>query len=242
MRTILVIDDDSTFIDSVSLALRSRGTILRASSFEEAQKLFSGIAVDIVISDYRMSRGDGHDVLREVKKLSPQTPVVLVTAFAEKDMAIRSVNLRADGLLEKPIDLVVLTQTVDRLLEAKITNERREGTPRAMSPAMLKDPCVRHGDLVLNSADLSVLHDGQTYQLTEIEFRILWAFVSSERKRINREELLINIWGNSTLSSNLFDTHLTNLRKKLPILKTRLRAVRGLGYIYSQNPTDLPSE
>ncbi|MFL5812490.1 MAG: response regulator transcription factor [Bdellovibrionia bacterium] len=235
--TILIIDDDSTFIDSVSLALRSRGTILRASCFEEARKLFSGIAVDMVISDYRMSRGDGHDVLREVKKLSPQTPVVLVTAFAEKDMAIRSVNLRADGLLEKPIDLVELTQTVDRFLEAKAEKDQKVGASRPMAPKP-NDPLVRHGDLVLNSTDLSVSHEGQTYQLTEIEFRILWTFVSSEGKRVSREELLINVWGNSTQSSNLFDTHLTNLKKKLPFLKTRLRAVRGLGYIYSQSPTE----
>lgn len=241
MTTILIVDDDSTFLDSVSLALRSRGAILRASTFDEAKKLLTGITLDLVISDYRMSRGDGHDVLREVKKLSPSTPVLLVTAFAEKEMAIRSVNLRADGLLEKPIDLVVLTKTVDRLLEAKFENERKSRSSDLISSshAISGDPSARHGDLFLNSSDLSVSHDGQTYKLTEIEFRILWAFVSSEGRRVNRDELLFNIWGNSAQSSNLFDTHLTNLKKKLPLLKHRLRAIRGLGYIYSQNPSDI---
>jgi DNA-binding response OmpR family regulator len=195
---------------------------LRASTFEEAKKLFSGIAFDIVVSDYRLSRGDGLDVLREVKKLCPTTPVVLVTAFAEKDMAIKSVNLRADALLEKPVDLVDLTQTVDRLLALKTESVTHKA-----------DPFLRQGDLVLNFSALTVSHAEQTYQLTDTEFRILWAFVSSEGRRVSREEILTNIWGNATLSSNLFDTHLTNLKKKLPFLKTRLRAVRGLGYIYS---------
>jgi DNA-binding response OmpR family regulator len=233
MRTLLLIDDDSTFLDSVSLALRSRGTILRASAYEEAKKLLSGIAFDIVISDYKMTRGDGLDVLREVKRLCPTTPVILVTAFAEKDMAIKSVNLGANGLLEKPIDLVELTKTVDRLLALRAETAAAKTLSPLPEPLSKMEPSHRAGDLVLNSSDLTVSHEGQTYQLTDIEFRILWAFVSSEGRRVSREELLTNIWGNATLSSNLFDTHLTNLKKKLPFLKTRLRAVRGLGYIYS---------
>jgi DNA-binding response OmpR family regulator len=137
-------------------------------------------------------------------------------------MAIKSVNLRADALLEKPVDLVDLTQTVDRLLALKTESVTHKA-----------DPFLRQGDLVLNFSALTVSHAEQTYQLTDTEFRILWAFVSSEGRRVSREEILTNIWGNATLSSNLFDTHLTNLKKKLPFLKTRLRAVRGLGYIYS---------
>gem|GEM_PF-4345528 len=85
---------------------------------------------------------------------------------------------------------------------------------------------------VLRPWNFLVVYADKEIQLTGTEFRILHAFVCADGKRISREEIVRLVWGSANMSPNLFDTHLMNLRKKIPELNTHLRAVRGKGYIF----------
>lgn len=227
---ILVIDDDQSFLDAVSLALSQHGEVKTATNLDQLKRLIAEASDwHVVITDYRMSSGDGFSVVSTIRNLIPKIPIIVATAFAEKEMAIQFLNLRIFAFLEKPVDFFELCETVQKALS---------GSSESTFPLADKTVTqITSGRTVLDPSDFSAVCDGTRFQLTETEFRILFAFVSSGGRRISRDEIIYAVWGRPNLSSNLFDTHLLNLRKKIPALKNQLKVVRGKGYIFhSEGP------
>ena len=86
--SILVIDDDPEIRSSVGMFLQARGhMVYEASDGLVGVKVLRREAVDIVITDVKMPGMDGFEVLREVKRLSPDTEVIVITAFSEVEHA-----------------------------------------------------------------------------------------------------------------------------------------------------------
>jgi|GEM_PF-5412608 len=86
---VLVVDDDIAFNEAVAISLRSQADVQTARSLAECKKKFHSKAlVDVIISDYRMNGVDGHSVLAYARQISPCIPVILVTAYAAKEMAV----------------------------------------------------------------------------------------------------------------------------------------------------------
>ena len=223
---ILIVDDDSTFTEAVAISLRRQADVQTAFSLAEArQKFHANSLVDVVITDFRMNSEDGHAVLAYARKIRPDIPIILVTAYAAKDMAVRSVNLRVFSLLEKPVDFYVLSETVKRASEQAISQRQISSSANE----------VHVGSFILTPSDFSVTYEGKPIRLTGTEFQILHALVCAEGKRLSRGEIVGLVWGSADMSPNLFDTHLMNLRKKIPALNSQLRTVRGKGYVFTSN-------
>ena len=96
--SILVIDDDPEIRSSVGMFLQARGhMVYEAADGLVGIKVLRREAVDIVITDVKMPGMDGFEVLREVKRLSPDTEVIVITAFSEVEHAFRAMS---DGAFE----------------------------------------------------------------------------------------------------------------------------------------------
>jgi DNA-binding response OmpR family regulator len=209
---ILLVDDDLDFLDTIEACLAGVGTLLKAATTQAAIELLQRRPVDVIVSDYRLRQGDGHQIARACQLLRPRPPVVLVTGYADKDLAIRSIDLQIFALLEKPLDLDRLTDTVQRAIA--------ESRSRRSSQALTLDPVTREARY------------GQHHvRLTQTEYRILELLLERRGHRVSREELVTAIWGAHPVSRNVFDTHFCNLKRKLPFLKERLRVMRGEGYV-----------
>jgi DNA-binding response OmpR family regulator len=228
MITILAVDDDHTFLTSLALVLREQGEVLLATSRSDCERILRLRPIDVVITDFKMTDGNGLDITMTAKSLPKPPPVIVITAYADKDMAIRSANLHVFALLEKPVDLLDLKSTVARALESgKKTAQDKPSTES--SHLALTTP-----QYTLEPTDFSVIHQNQTIFLTETEFKILFMMVRSIGRRVERDRIIEYVWGNSKTSSNLFDTHFSNLKKKLPALKTQIKSIRGHGYVFSE--------
>jgi DNA-binding response OmpR family regulator len=227
--TILVVDDDQTFLESVSFALKSKVEVLCASNVSEAKKKLDMFLVDVVITDYRMNAGgDGHEIVKIAKSMTPSPPVILITAYASKEVAILSANLHVFSFLEKPVNLLELSQSVESAIQAKRQVE-------AISSCECFKVNSANDGIYLNENDYSVVFQGERFDLTKVEFRILTVFSESAGQRINLDGIMNQVWGASKMSPNLFHTHLRNMRRKLPFLSSRLKSVWGAGYIFSKN-------
>ena len=102
-RCILVADDNADVRDALSIALRDQGFGVRAArDAYEARRLFVAFRTDLVLTDIRMP-GDGMMLLREVRALSPDTPVILMTAFERPGDRVRALDAGATGFLVKPV-------------------------------------------------------------------------------------------------------------------------------------------
>lgn len=128
---VLVVDDDPTIRTALAEAIREigRAEVSVASSAEDAiARLERGGAPDLVITDLRMRALDGMDLLRLVKSRSPETEVVLMTAYHDVGTAVDAMREGASDFLCKPFDLSTLRELVARLLGAERTGVTGSGS------------------------------------------------------------------------------------------------------------------
>ena len=116
IERVLVADDEPLSREFLCELLGGRGLeVLSAASGEEAIELVRESPFDLVITDLRMPGADGMEVLTEVKKLSPETPVVLITAYGGVESAVDAMREGADDFLMKPFSCEQIEYVLDRL-------------------------------------------------------------------------------------------------------------------------------
>jgi DNA-binding NtrC family response regulator len=142
MEKILIIDDN------ILIRKLLRGTLTKLGySTIEAEDGESGLAMvrkdhpDVIITDFQMPGIDGLEVLSEIRKMKINLPVILLTAFGDVVLTIKSIQLGAFDYLEKPIDPAVLKTTVELALKSvKLSNSiDREIYEDVSSESMLED-------------------------------------------------------------------------------------------------------
>src|SRR5207247_1665437 len=125
MRRILVIDDEKSMRELLTHLLKRAGhRVNAAESGEKGIELFDKDVYDLVISDVSMPGMSGLDVLRKVRDSSPETPVVLITAYGSKETAIEAVKLGAFDYFEKPFNVEeVLKRVGNALAQRQLASE-----------------------------------------------------------------------------------------------------------------------
>ena len=124
---ILVVDDEGDFLETLMNRLRKRniGTIGCASG-EEAVRLAKQHPFDVVILDIKMPGGmDGIETLREIKRIRPETEVILLTGHASLETSVEGMKQGAYDYLLKPIRLEDLLEKLVQALERKGSAENR---------------------------------------------------------------------------------------------------------------------
>ncbi len=154
--TILIIDDESAQREAIAGFLRKHSyTVLTAASGVAGVDAAKAQHVDLVLTDFRMPDIDGAEVLRRLRELSPDIPVVVITAFGSVERAVDIMKAGAFDYIQKPVDLEELLLTIERarersllISENRILREQLEG--RASFNAMIS----QSGEMeeVLNTA------------------------------------------------------------------------------------------
>jgi DNA-binding NtrC family response regulator len=117
---LLIVDDDPITVDLLREVLSKEGyEVTTALSGEEAISQGMENLFDIVITDVRMGEKDGMDVLRSFRKTSPETSVIVVTAFGSMDTAIEAIREGAFDYISKPFKLEEIRITVKRALDQR---------------------------------------------------------------------------------------------------------------------------
>src|SRR5580698_5454567 len=118
MAKILIVDDQEMMRDSLAATLAREGheIIAACDGTAAVQRLAAG-RFDLLISDLKMPRMTGIELLSEAKKLRPEMPVVLMTAFATVTTAVEAMKLGAYDYIQKPFDGEEIKLLVDRTLE-----------------------------------------------------------------------------------------------------------------------------
>ena len=131
MAKILCIDDEPMMTLTTADYLRDHGhEVFEANSGKEGLRVFQERRPDLVLSDLRMPDGDGFQVIEEISRRSPDTPVVIVSGAASVQEAVKTLRLGAWDFVTKPIsDLEVLRNSIDNVLEQ--ARQRREKEARS---------------------------------------------------------------------------------------------------------------
>jgi DNA-binding NtrC family response regulator len=129
-KHILITDDDKVIVEGFKALLELKGYKVSTAengreALEEARKNFFNLAlIDIKLPDM-----EGTGLLQEFRQLNPQIKLIIITGYSTRENAIESLNLGADGYLEKPLTPnKLLTVVADKLAEQETENELYENT------------------------------------------------------------------------------------------------------------------
>ena len=142
MARILIVEDEPNARAALGEVFSARHQVRLAEDYERAEEALRNEPFDLVLTDVVLPGGkDGMDLLPEVRRLHPRTPVVVMTAYGTIEKAKRAMREGAYDFLEKPLDLPRLRAIVDSALRA------REETSAAepLRDALARDGVWRKG-------------------------------------------------------------------------------------------------
>ena len=118
---ILLVDDETDFLDVMSERLASRGIdVATSASAEEALHRIGNELFDAVILDLQMPGMDGLEALKQMKKKRPELQVILLTGHATVEKGVEAIKLGAMDLIEKPADLESLKEKIKKAKQQKM--------------------------------------------------------------------------------------------------------------------------
>ncbi|MGC3988248.1 MAG: sigma-54 dependent transcriptional regulator [Chthoniobacteraceae bacterium] len=118
MARIIIIDDEPAMVEVISTLCRDKGhQVFPFNSAVRAIEQFTTIAPQIVISDIKMEKVGGFDVLRECQSLDPLPQVIMITAYASVETAVEAMKQGAFDYITKPFKIDELTITIQRALD-----------------------------------------------------------------------------------------------------------------------------
>ena len=121
---ILVFDHEPLILEFVTTVLRKKGYRVTATvSEEEVLRLLSGDDFDLAIADLGLSRWNGQQLVRDIRRMTPDTPVVAMSAYPEKQI-IRFAEQHADAFLTKPFCMMELVTAVRGAMKGPRVSDR----------------------------------------------------------------------------------------------------------------------
>ncbi|MES2874482.1 MAG: response regulator transcription factor [Bacteroidota bacterium] len=218
---VAVIEDDENLRFLVVHRLKTEGyKVVEASDGETAEELILNEQPDIVLLDWMLPNKQGSEVCQNVRKLGFNNIIVMMTAKAQDVDKIDAYSFGVSDYVTKPFNMDVLVALIDNKVKFVINNEKSE--------------VYRFGNMEHHPNTHSLMRDGKKIELTILENRILLYFLKNANTVINRDELMMVVWGyNSDVNTRTLDMHIVRLRKKIENNPDRphfMQTVRGVGY------------
>lgn len=219
---ILIVEDEAPLVTLLRYNLEKQGfRVEDVGDGGEALNHITETPPDLLLLDWMLPTMSGVEVCRQLRR-RPSTrtlPIIMLTARAEEQDAVRGLDTGADDYITKPFSMEALVARIRALL-------RRSGTlPQ-------KNKLDFH-DISLDPASHRVLRNGRTLHLGPTEFRLLEFFLRHPKRVFSREDVLNAVWGRDIhVEPRTVDVHIRRLRKAInaPGEIDVVRTVRAAGY------------
>ena len=176
---------------------------------------------DLVILDVMLPVFGGFTLLQQLRRRK-DLPVIMLTARVQQHDRIMGLNTGADDYLPKPFDPDELVARIRAVL-------RRTDTVNWRAAAM-----IAIGDIQVNPATRETWVAGSPVELTPLEFDLLEMLMRSAGRVVSRDEITRALFErDATPYDRFLDVHVSHLRKKLEGGRKLIRAVRGVGYVFT---------
>ncbi|TDE96096.1 response regulator transcription factor [Occultella glacieicola] len=216
---VLVVDDDAALSEMI-------GIVLQSENFEasfcadgaKAMEAFRSVEPDLVLLDLMLPGMDGIEICRRIRAESG-VPIVMLTAKSDTTDVVKGLEAGADDYIAKPFKP---TELVARI-RARLRHGETQGTEQLLI-----------ADLAIDVPGHRVTRDGETINLTPLEFDLIVALARKPWQVFSREVLLEQVWGyRHQADTRLVNVHVQRLRAKVekdPENPEVVVTVRGVGY------------
>lgn len=236
---VLIVDDDEEFCELMREHLRREGLPSEAvHDGESGVRSAQSGEFSIVILDVMLPGIGGFEVLRRLRAPRSSTeklPVLMLTARGDEVDRVLGLELGADDYLPKPFSAREMVARLRAILRRASSDEEKDASASTRAP-------LRIGDLELQRATRCVKRGSDTLEITAAEFDLLELLLRHAGEIVPRETIALEALGRALMPfDRSIDVHVSNLRRKLGAHQNggeRIKAVRGVGYIYLHAETE----
>jgi len=236
---ILVVDDEPVARQSLTDILRLEGYAVNSVPNGQAAVEYVRMhPVELMIVDLRMPGMDGLEVVQVVNQVSPETEVILLTAFGSTETAVQALRLRIHDYLLKPAPPSQVVNSVKKGLARRDVRMKARGGNASMDvDDGVSESTLKDGTYIDLSRRLVQKKD-QIEHLTPAEGRLLRVLIENPGRVYSHRELVLLVQGYDTSqreAPEILRPLVSRLRHKLeafPSLSDRIVSVRGTGYLY----------
>jgi DNA-binding response OmpR family regulator len=226
--TVLVVDDEQTVRDTISLRLEQDGhRVITAADGAEALRQYRAEKPDLILLDLMLPELSGIEITRIIRGES-DVPILMLTARDSELDKVVGLELGADDYVTKPFSLRELQARVRALLR------RREPTPPGPNGPG-GSSLVTLGAVTIDLAGHRVLRDGKAVPIKPKAFDLLAFLVRNRGQVFTRQQLLERVWGSDYPGeTRTVDVHVHWLRSEIeddPANPELIETVRGVGYV-----------
>jgi len=209
-KTALYVEDEPAVLKNISELLGNFfGQFYTAADGLEAWEIFRSHSIDVALVDIELPKLNGLELIKRIRAIRPEMPVVVISAYTKTDYLLESVELRLDKYIIKPLTSKKIHELLDRLNEDFADEKIVELAP----------------DVLINNDKMVLIWDNTPQALSVREVNFLKHL---SRKGIITYEEISDLWVDDPPSDNAIRSFVRHLRKKLPegLLKNR----SGIGY------------
>jgi len=216
---ILLIEDEPAIARMIERGLTPHGhELILVESGEDPAVELSVNLVDVVLLDIHLPGKDGFGVLRDIRRLRRDLPIIMLTALDDLKSKVQSLDGGADDYITKPFDFEELVARIRAVT-------RRVG--QAASSA------IEFGELRLDLLSHRVSRKDRVVELSKREFALFEYFARNPNRVLSRQQILAAVWEyDFEGESNVVDVYVRYLRQKLAQLgvSRAFTTIRGSGY------------
>lgn len=231
---ILMIEDNESVSEMMAMFFENEGYDATfkydgqegLTTFEENPELW-----DMIILDLNLPGLDGMQVCRQIRKLSQNVPIIMLTARDSESDQVIGLEMGADDYVTKPFSPITLLARIKALY-------RRSNMPVEENNVPEDQPFdIQTAVLKINSKTREAYYNNQPIEnLTPKEFELLVMFASNPKRVFSREDLLTSLWEDPFYGDErTVDAHIKKLRQKIDAVGPEIiQTVWGVGYKYEE--------
>ena len=218
-KTILIADDEERMRKLIKDFLRQKNyNTLEAKDGTEALDLFeeNKDRISLILLDVMMPKHDGWSVLRQIRQIDKNIPIIMITARAEEQDELFGFELGVDEYVTKPFSPKILVARIESIL--------RRANPEKKK---LKD----YAGIVIDNDARTVKVDGKIVELSFREYELLKYLIDNENIALSRDKILNTVWNYDYYGdSRTIDSHIKKIRHKIGKKGKYIQTIRGIGY------------
>jgi len=228
--TVMICDDDPDILNALEIYLRQDGySVIRATNGSEAIQKAKSDDVHLIVLDVMMPGTDGLHAAVKIREFS-NVPIVFLSAKSEDTDRVLGLNMGGDDYITKPFNPVELLARV----RAALRRYARLGGLGGIQAQTDETGVYHTGGLVLNDNKKLVLAEGETVNLTQLEYNILKLLMSNQDRVFSSDQIYEAVWNEPAFHvSKTVSVHIRHIREKIEINPKEpqyLKVVYGLGY------------
>lgn len=212
--TVLFVEDEKEIRNALESAIGDEfAKFVVARDGDDGLKKFKKYKPDIVITDIMMPICDGLEMSKEIKIISKETPVIVLSAFSEKDRLLKAIDVGIDKYLIKPIDPDELMLTLNLVAQEMLSIDELVELKNGYQFDKIRKVLVKNGEII---------------SLTKKELLFVSILVKNLGVFVLHEEIKKYVWTNKNVTDAAIRTFIKRVREKTG--KEFIKNVPGLGY------------